>query len=132
ATLGFASKLIHVLTGDASILGNALCCFKLVGHVIGEISGHEIAGTIHHIHAVANTAHGFHATGDADIEGLVINEGRYHVAGLLGGATLRIHGGATGSPIFAHAEPGDAGQVARLFARLGNATANHLIYQVVG
>jgi hypothetical protein len=106
-----------------------VCRLELVGHVDVPGRRSRVAEPGGHVGAQRDARHRLDAAGDAGRDGAGGDQVVDQVRGLLARAALRVDGGRTGVPRQAGVQPGTADHVVGLLARLGHASADHLLHE---
>ena len=122
------AELVDVLAGDATALGDALGGGELVRQVDVPGRGAEDAAVRARIGAKSDATHGLDAACDADVDGARRDEASDEPVGLLAAATLAVHRHRADVFWQASDEPAHPGDVVGLFAELGDAPADDLLY----
>jgi hypothetical protein len=120
---------VQVLSGQSTSDSDPLGSAELVGQVDRPVVRPWRADVDAHVAAQRHPAHRLDAARDADVDGAGRDLRGDEVHGLLRGAALRVDGHAAGLMWQAGVQPGGAGDVVRLFARLRDAAAEHLLDQ---
>ena len=126
--LGLEPQPVDVLPGDAVFGGDPFGRRELVGHVVGQIFGDGPTHPGGGVGPQRDAAHDLDPAGDAGVDGTRGDQVVDEVIGLLGGTALTVDGGGrhlVGQP---GQQPGGAGHVEALFARLGHAPAHGLLH----